>query len=154
MTRSRWGLVAAVGAAIAGVLLVIGVHPAHAVLGGLLWLVVALVLVHMAIGQRVALPRLPFESRSGARTEVSSLSWSLYGVGGMTVEGQRHLERVLRLVLTEHGIEVSTTAGAERAGALLGRDAVGLLTDPSAPPPTPRTVRTIVLALEKLERTA
>ena len=56
-----------------------------------------------------------------------------------------------RTVLADHGIDPDTPAGAARATALLGAEATALLTDPSAPPPDHKTVRSMIVALENLE---
>ncbi|GAB2966656.1 hypothetical protein [Actinotalea caeni] len=154
MTRARWVWLG-IGAAVVAVLLAVtGIDPAHAVLGGLLLAIGVLVLVHLGVGQRVALPRLPFDRREGVRTEVSSLSWALYRPDGVTPHALRRIRQVCRTGLAEASIDVDSTLGAERAAALLGQQVATFLTDPAAPPPDAHAVRAAVLALEKLEKSA
>lgn len=152
MTRGRWVGVGVIAVVIAALLVVIGIDAAHAVIGGLVWVVGILLLVHLGLGQTVALPRLPFGRRDGTRTEVSSLSWSLYSSGGITHQGQQHLRRICTTALGEAGVDLSAPRGRERARELLGGAVTTFLVDPAAPPPDVRTVRATVLALEKLER--
>lgn len=152
MTRGRWIGVGVIAVVIAGLLFAVGVDLAHAVIGGLLWVVGILLLVHLGMGQNVALPRLPFGRRDGTRTEVSSLSWSLYSAGGVTYQGQQHLRRVCLAALAEAGIDLEQPNGPDRARIALGSAVAELVIDPTAPPPDVRTVRACVIALEKLER--
>lgn len=154
MTRGRWLAAAGAGVLIAALLGVIGIDLPHAVLAGVLWLVGVVVVIHLDAGQRVALPRLPFDRRDGARTEVSSLSWSLYGPDGISPEAQHHLRRVCRTALDEAGIDIGTDTGRERATALLGSPITAFLVDDTAPPPDVHAVRATVIALENLEKTA
>ena len=154
MTPRRWILVGAIGLVIAVLLVVIGFDVPHGVLGGLVWVIGILLLVNLDLGQRVALPRLPFGRRDGARTEVSSLSWSLYGTEGITYHGQQHLRRVCTNALTEAGVDLDAPDGPERARALLGPRITDFLLDPESLPPDVHTVRATVLILEKLEKSA
>lgn len=152
MTRGRWIGVGVIAVVIAALLLLVGIDAPHAVLGGLVWVVGILLLVHLGLGQTVALPRLPFGRRDGTRTEVSSLSWSLYSTGGITHQGQQHLRRVCATGLAEAGLDLSRPADVDRARSLFGTSMTEFLVDPTAPPPDVRTVRAAVLALEKLEK--
>jgi hypothetical protein len=152
MTRGRWWGVAGVAVGIAVILVLIGSDLPHAVLGGLLWVVGVIVVVNLGLGQRVSLPRLPFDRRDGARTEVSSLSWALYGSDGVSTQAARMLRQVCRDGLTEAGIDVGTATGVSRSTELLGAPLTAFLIDPDAPPPDVRVVRAAVLTLEKLEK--
>lgn len=152
MTRARWWGAGAAGVVVVVLLVVVGIDPAHAVLGGLVWMVGIVVLVNLGLGQRVALPRLPFDRRDGARTDVSSLSWALYRADGVTPYAQRRIREVYRTGLADAGIDVDTPLGAERAAAILGQQVTTFVTDPHAPPPDVHAVRTAVIALEKLEK--
>lgn len=152
MTRGRWAWLIAGAAVIATLLVVIGIGPAHAILGGLVFVIGILVIANLGLGQRVALPRLPFDRREGVRTEVSSLSWALHRPDGVNPFAQRRIRDVYRTGLAEAGIDVGTTLGAERAAALLGQQVATFLADPGAPPPDVHAVRNAVIALEKLEK--
>jgi hypothetical protein len=152
VTRGRWLAAGGCGVLIAALLAVIGIDLPHAVIGGTLWMVGVVVVVHLGTGQRVSLPRLPFDRRDGARTEVSSLSWSLYGSDGISTDAQRHLRKVCLTALDEAGIDLATDTGRERAAALLGSPSTAFLVDGTAPPPDARAVRATVIALEKLEK--
>lgn len=152
MSRGRWIGVGVIAVLIAALLVVVGIDLAHAVIGGLVWVVGIILLVHLGLGQTVALPRLPFGRRDGTRTEVSSLSWSLYSTGGVTHQGQQHLRRVCSTGLAEAGIDLSRPDDVTRTRGLLGATMTEFLLDPAAPPPDVRTVRAVVLALEKLEK--
>jgi len=154
MSRGRWIGVGVVAAVIAALLVAVGIDVPHALIGGLVWVVGILLLVHLGLGQTVALPRLPFGKRDGTRTEVSSLSWSLYSTGGITHQGQQHLRRICTTGLVEAGIDVSRPSDLDRARHLLGDAMTEFLVDPAAPPPDVRSVRATVLALEKLEKSA
>lgn len=152
MNRRRWWAAAGASAGISLLLLLIGSDLPHALLGGLLVIFAVIVAAHLALGQKVALPRLPFDRRDGARTEVSSLSWALYGNEGVTAQAARQLRGICRDGLTEAGIDVGTATGRERAAALLGEPMTSFIVDPDAPAPDIRSVRTAVTALENLEK--
>ncbi|WP_420114923.1 hypothetical protein [Pseudactinotalea sp.] len=154
MTRGRWWGVAGIAVAVAVVLRLIGSDVAHALLGGMLVVVAVLILAHLGIGQKVALPRLPFDRRDGARTEVSSLSWSLYGTEGVTPQAARALRGICRAGLSEAGIAVETPEGEARSVSLLGAPLTTFLIDPDAPPPDVRAVRAAVHVLENLEKSS
>lgn len=152
MTRARWWAVAGIAVGIAVIMVLIGSDLPHAVLGGMLLVVAVIVVVNLGLGQRVSLPRLPFDRRDGARTEVSALSWALYGTEGVSTQAARTLRQVCRDGLTEAGIDVETPSGVGRSTELLGEPLTTFLVDPEAPPPDVRVVRAAVLALEKLEK--
>ncbi|WP_156252403.1 hypothetical protein [Pseudactinotalea terrae] len=152
MTRGRWWAVAGTGVGIVGILALIGSDLPHALLGGLLWLIGVLVVIHLGVGQRVSLPRLPFDRRDGARTEVASLSWALYGNEGVTPQAARQLRHLCRDGLAEAGIDVDTPTGRARAAELLGDPLTAFVVDPDSPPPPVKAVRTAVHALENLEK--
>lgn len=144
----------AIGAVVvAGAVVLLGYGIAHGLVAGTALALVVLAAGHLGLGERVELPRLPYDNRSGSRLEVSSISWSLYGRDGMTAEGRRHLRRLLLRVLAARGIDADEAAGRERADRLLGADVVRFATDPASPAPDARRVRAIVLTLETLEDT-
>jgi hypothetical protein len=144
-----WTLVAAV--VVSGVVVLMGFDVAHGLVAGLTLALVVLLVAHLDLGERVELPRLPYDNRDGARSEVSSISWSLLGRDGVTAEGQQHLRRLVRASLTEAGVDVDTAPGRVRAEELLGTDAVRLATDPAASAPSAGRVQSLVTTLESLE---
>lgn len=153
MTPLRWLAALGVGVLIGGVLLLTDARPAHAVLGGLLWLVVVLVLTHLDLGEHVDLPRLPYGRRDGDRTEVATIASAFNGTGTMQRHGHAELRRTALGVLADAGLDLGTEADRRRVTALLGSEVVAVLLDPQAPPPHPRAVRSAVLALETMTTT-
>ena len=150
--RRRWMWVTVSAVVVPVAVFAAGADLAHALLAGLAGAVVVVVLRSMPLGEHVMFPRLPFAAHEGARRDVSSLSWTLYGRGGMTVSGQRRLRRVALDALDHAGIDVTTAPGRAEAERLLGRGLLTFLLDPDpSRPPDARTVERCVAALETLD---
>lgn len=153
MNGKRWALTALGGCALAGILVALGFRLVHALIGAAVGVLVVAVLAQLDHGEHVALPKLPYERRDGARTEVSSLSWSLTGRTGVTLPAQRRLRQACVQSLREQGVDVETPAGRDQARTLLGQGVVEFVLDPDAPPPDIRTIQRTLDRLESMEST-
>ncbi len=152
MTRGRVIAAVVAAAVLATLLVLVGFDVPHGVLAGIGVVVALQVLAHLGLGQRVALPRLPFGRRDGTRTEVSSLSWSLHGGSdGVAPSAQRQLRRVAITALGEAGVALDDDEGRRRAVELLGAPMTDFLLDRQTRPLDARAVRAAVLRLEKLQ---
>ncbi|MBK5248423.1 MAG: hypothetical protein JJE50_03165 [Actinomycetales bacterium] len=129
-----------------------GAGLAHALAVTLVWAGTAIVMMSLPLGDRVLWPRLPYGRHDGARREVSSLSWTLYGRGQVTPFGQRRLREVALAAFDHAGVDLATAQGRSHAEQLLGRRLLLFLLDPrSAPAPDARAVQRCVAALETLD---
>jgi hypothetical protein len=147
--RRRWWVWPAV-VGIGGPVLAftIGLDVAHSLMIGL---AVALVVAGsrvIGLGDQAVWPRLPFGRRDGARRDVSSLSWSLYGQQHeLTGSGRRRLRRVCLDTLELAGMSLDTPEGIRAVQDLLGRPVTAFLIDPDQPAPDLRGVQRTLTAL-------
>ena len=94
-------------------------------------------------------PRNPVEARAGGRHDVSDLGWSVFGRDGHVTDRVVHRIRALAADrLRAHGIDPSDPAAEPDAERLLGARVLRQLK--SRQPPTARTVKTWLDAIERL----
>jgi DNA/RNA-binding domain of Phe-tRNA-synthetase-like protein len=96
-----------------------------------------------------AWPRTPVEARAGGRHDVSDLGWSVFGRDGHVTD--RVVRRIRTLAadrLRAHGVDPADPAAQPDAERLLGARVLRQLT--SRQPPTARTVKTWLDAIERL----
>jgi hypothetical protein len=94
-------------------------------------------------------PRTAIEARAGGRHDVSDLGWSVFGRDGHVTD--RVVRRIRALAadrLRAHGIDPADPAAEPDAERLLGARVLRQLT--SRQPPTARTVKTWLDAIERL----
>ena len=94
-------------------------------------------------------PRNPVEARAGGRHDVSDLGWSVFGRDGHVTD--RVVRRIRALAadrLRAHGIDPTDPAAEPAAERLLGARVLQQLK--SRQPPTARTVKTWLDAIERL----
>ncbi|MFD2795298.1 hypothetical protein ACFS27_17190 [Promicromonospora vindobonensis] len=94
-------------------------------------------------------PRNPVEARAGGRHDVSDLGWSVFGRDGHVTD--RVVRRIRALAadrLRAHGIDPADPAAEPDAERLLGARVLRQLK--SRQPPTARTVKTWLDAIERL----
>lgn len=94
-------------------------------------------------------PRTPVEARAGGRHDVSDLGWSVFGRDGHVTD--RVVRRIRALAadrLRAHGIDPADPAAEPDAERLLGAHVLRQLK--SGRPPTARTVKTWLDAIERL----
>ncbi|GAB2484461.1 hypothetical protein GCM10027063_28030 [Promicromonospora xylanilytica] len=94
-------------------------------------------------------PRTPVEARAGGRHDVSDLGWSVFGRDGHVTD--RVVRRIRALAadrLRAHGIDPADPAAQPHAERLLGARVLRQLK--SGQPPTARTVKTWLDAIERL----
>ncbi|TDE97495.1 hypothetical protein EXU48_04715 [Occultella glacieicola] len=144
-----WPVVVGTGAPILA--FTIGLDVAHSLMIGLGVAVVVAGSRVIGLGDQAVWPRLPFGRRDGARRDVSSLSWSLYGQQHeLTGSGRRRLRRVCLDTLELGDIRLDTPEGVRAAEDLLGRPVTEFLLDEDRPAPDLRGVHRTLTALTKV----
>lgn len=129
----RWWIWTAVGTAglIAGAWW-LGVAPAYAVMLGLCLALVSACARVAGIPSWVRFPRLPYNRRDGARRDVSTLSWSLYGQGrNLNERALLRLHRAGVGACRHAGIDLDGADGQALAADLLGTETARFLRDPA-----------------------
>ncbi|HLS13289.1 MAG TPA: hypothetical protein VK095_02130 [Beutenbergiaceae bacterium] len=130
----RWWIWTAVGTAglIAGAWW-LGVAPGYAVLLGLCLALVSACARAADVPSWVRFPRLPYNRRDGARRDVSTLSWSLYGQGrNLNERALLRLHRAGVAACRHAGVDLDDDEGRARAADLLGTQTADFLLDPAA----------------------
>lgn len=141
------------GVVVAGGLFAMRFGLPHSLIAGLAVAIAILALPQMFAGERLELPAVPFDSRDGARREVSSLTWSLLARTGVSTQARLQLQRLAGATLADAGVDPSTPDGARQARQILGASADDFRRNPHDAPLDARGAGAILTTLEKLEST-
>lgn len=149
----RWVLTAlAVVAGVAALLFWLGLSGRYTVLLAVSLLLVVALIPTIGVPGRVGFARLPYQRRDGARREVSSLSWMLYG-DQTTLRGPavHRLHAAGRRACGHAGIDLDSAAGRRHAAEVLGAEVLAFLDDPTAVPVDARRMGRYLTAFERLD---
>src|SRR5690625_4537140 len=149
----RWVIVLAIGAvALFASAVWLGVSVAHSALLGVCVLLVAAFVPLTGVPGWVRFRRLPYHRRDGARREVSTLSWALYGnVATLREPAVRRLHDAGTRACHHAGIDLTTTAGRAQAADLLGEATLAFLDEPLARPIDAHRMRAHLTAFNRLD---
>lgn len=149
----RWWIWTATGA-LALVVLAwwLGLAIPHALLLGLCLALVSACARATGIPTWVRFPRLPYNRRDGARRDVSTLSWSLYGQGrNLNERALGRLHRAGLQACRHAGIDLDSATDRDHLADLLGEPALQFLVDPGAEPVDARRMSQLLNAFERLD---
>lgn len=149
----RWMLItASIAVALSVLLYWIGLSGRHSVLLGVSLLLISAAIPISGVPAVVRFRRLPYQSRDGARREVSTLSWAIYGNRSTLREpAVRRLHSAGVRACRHAGVDLESGPGRERASQVLGEDVVAFLDDPRATPVDASRMRHYLTAFERLD---
>lgn len=139
-------------AALTSLAIWLGLSVRHSVLLGVCVLLVVAFLPLTGVPAWVRFRRLPYQRRDGARREVSTLSWALYGNHATLREpAVRRLHEAGTRACQHAGLDLVTATGRSHAVEVLGPATLAFLDDPLAHPVDADRMRAHLTAFDRLD---